>query len=317
MSKKLTSQQFITKSRKIHGNKYDYSQTVYGKNNLEKVIIFCPIHGSFKQSPSYHLTGRGCPKCGLDICKNSRRNNIDDFIRKSKEIHGNKYDYSSSKYTNVSTKVKIICPIHGPFNQTPSAHYILKQECPKCGIEKQKSSMSFNLKDFVEKAQTIHGNLYDYSKVKYVNCHTKINIICKTHGKFSQLPLNHLKRNGCPTCQSSYGENEILKFLKYNRINYVTQKIFNDCRNPKTNRNLPFDFFIPSKNLVIEYDGEQHFKPYCPINGYHTTLREFKELKHRDKIKTNYAKSKGIKLLRIKYTQFKNIEAILKFVLFA
>jgi hypothetical protein len=314
MSKKLTSKQFVTKSRKIHGNKYDYSQTIYGKNNLEKVIISCPIHGPFKQRPSYHLTRRGCPKCGLDICKNSRRNNINEFIRKSKKIHGNKYDYSLSKYINVSTKVKIMCPIHGEFYQTPSAHYILKQGCPKCGIEKQKLSTTFDLKEFIEKCKIIHGDVYDYSKVKYVNCHTKILIGCKRHGYFYQLPLNHLKRNGCPQCQSSYGESEIFKTLKNFNTPFITEKTFGECKNPKTNRLLPFDFWIPSKNLLIEYDGKHHFQ-IGKFGKYKSNLKALKATKFRDKIKNQFAKKRGFLLIRIKYTKLKQIKEILEKVL--
>lgn len=301
-------------SRKVHGNKYDYSNLKYGKNNLDKVSIICPIHGEFRQSPSYHLQGVGCPSCGLEICKNSRRGNVEDFIRKSKKIHKNIYDYSKVKYVNISTKVKISCPIHGEFEQTPAAHYVLKQGCPKCGIEKQRQSSSFTLTDFIKKSKHIHGNLYDYSKVNYVNCHTDIIIICKEHGEFSQLPLNHLKRNGCPKCQSSYGENEILKFLKSNRIECITQKTFNACRNPKTNKMLPFDFYIPSKNLLIEYDGKHHFI-IGRFGKHKSTINELKKTQYRDKLKTDFANLNGITLLRIKYTDLNHINEILKLTL--
>lgn len=121
---------FEEKSRQVHGNKYDYSMVEY-VNALTKVEIICPIHGVFKMRPNDHLNGYGCPKCGYESFGKSLRLGKDEFIRRAKKIHGNKYDYSKVEYVNNNTKVCIVCSEHGEFWQTP-VHHLSGQGCPKC-----------------------------------------------------------------------------------------------------------------------------------------------------------------------------------------
>jgi hypothetical protein len=121
-----TTDEFIEKSSLIHENEYDYSKIKY-KNSKTKIEIICKIHGPFWQLPYNHLKGRGCPLCGIE----NQRYTINEFIDISSKIHENNYDYSQSKYINVFSKIKIVCPIHGSFLQTPHAH-LNGQGCPKC-----------------------------------------------------------------------------------------------------------------------------------------------------------------------------------------
>ena len=182
----------IERAKKVHGDKYDYSKVEYNGIHT-KVCIICPKHGEFWQEPNSHLHGNGCPKCaGL------KKLTTEEFIEKAKEVHGNKYDYSKVEYVNGKTKVCIICPIHGEFWQTPSAHIHQKQGCIYC------SGRKLNLNSFIEKAKKIHGDKYDYSKVEYVNNNTKVCIVCPEHGEFWQKPVNHLRGNGCPKCANEY-----------------------------------------------------------------------------------------------------------------
>jgi len=125
------------------------------------------------------------------------------FINKAKEIHNNRYDYSKVIYKNCDTKVCIICPEHGEFWQTPYVHNNLKCGCPKCGHIKSNNAKKNNKEDFIEKAKKVHGEKYDYSRVKYVNNRTKVCIICPEHGEFCQAPYAHLNGNGCPKCFSN------------------------------------------------------------------------------------------------------------------
>ena len=128
MSRRLNTNEFIDKSMKIHGNKYDYSLVDY-KNAKTKIKIICKIHGKFEQLPFGHLTGYNCYKCsgGGGIISNT-----DDFIEKSNIIHNFKFDYSLTKYINAKEKIKIICKEHGVFEQTPNSHLISKICCSKC-----------------------------------------------------------------------------------------------------------------------------------------------------------------------------------------
>ena len=136
----ITSEIFIRKAKKIHGDKYDYSLVEY-KNNNTKVKIICLKHGVFEQSPSNHINSKNnCPKCSSSLLT------TDDFIKKAKEIHNNKYDYSLVEYKNNRTKIKIICPKHGIFEQKPNAH-LNKQGCPLCNESKGERIIKNYLKE--------------------------------------------------------------------------------------------------------------------------------------------------------------------------
>lgn len=118
------------------------------------------------------------------------------FIERARRIHKDKYGYERVVYTNTNTKVCIVCPTHGNFFQTPKAHTISKQGCPRCyGNARQNTS------GFINQAKLVHGDKYDYSQVTYVSNDTKVDIKCYTHGIFQVLPRNHTTRSsGCPHC---------------------------------------------------------------------------------------------------------------------
>ena len=193
--KKLTTEQFIEKARKVHGNKYDYSKVEY-KNNHTKVCIICPEHGEFWQVPNAHLSGCGCKKCA----GNEKYTTI-EFIERARRIHGDKYDYTKVEYSGANKKVCIICPEHGIFWQKPSSH-LLGCGCPKCGNEKCAEKNSSDINEFIEKARKVHGNKYDYSKVEYKNQKTTVRIICPEHGEFFMTPGAHLAGQGCRKCSN-------------------------------------------------------------------------------------------------------------------
>lgn len=200
MSRKLTTQEFIHKAKLIHGDKFGYDLTDY-RGQAYKIKIICPIHGVFEQNANSHLRGRGCPKCKTEKAGNRTRLNTKGFIKKAKDVHGDKYDYSKVSYKDMNTKVCIICPIHGEFWQTPDTH-LRGSGCMDCGYDKLRISNAMNLKEFIAKATTLHQGIYDYSKVKYKNCMSSVCIICAKHGEFYQRPDVHLKGCGCPKCRS-------------------------------------------------------------------------------------------------------------------
>lgn len=143
----MSTEEFIKKAKKIHGDKYDYSKTNYtGCKNL--ITIICPIHGEFSQVPNYHLSNNGCPKCGHENTWNKRgRITTEEFIKKAKQVHGERYDYSESEYKNRRTKIKIICHKkyrngleHGIFYQNPYLH-LNGSGCPHCRNSQLESKM--------------------------------------------------------------------------------------------------------------------------------------------------------------------------------
>lgn len=182
----------------VHGNKYDYSQSVYSGMH-KKLTIVCPIHGKFEQEAHSHLKGQGCPKCGIESRSRKRSDTKETFIEKAKKVHGDKYDYSKVEYIGSQDKVSIICPEHGEFLVKPYLH-IQGQGCPKCWEQRRKFNRLKTTDEFVEKAKEIHEGKYDYSKVEYVNNSAKVCIICPKHGEFWQTPDSHLCGRGCPKC---------------------------------------------------------------------------------------------------------------------
>ena len=199
-SKRKSTEKFIEEARIVHGDKYDYSKVKYSSNN-DKVCIICPTHGEFWQVASSHLNGNGCPRCGAERTSKALSKTKEEFIDKAMVVHGDKYDYSLVEYKDYNTKVKIKCPIHGVFEQTPKAH-AFGQGCPYCGGKVHKDTDTF-----IRDAIKVHGDRYDYSKVDYVNSKTNVCIICKKHGEFWQTPNMHLKGHKCPKC--AFEENPI------------------------------------------------------------------------------------------------------------
>ena len=125
-SLRMTTDDFIQKAKAIHGDKYDYSKVEYTHNNIE-VCIICPEHGEFSQKPRLHLSGCGCP-----ICTGKKKMRTIDFIKRARQVHGDKYDYSKAEYNGNSEEVCIICPKHGEFWQRAGSH-LKGRGCPQCG----------------------------------------------------------------------------------------------------------------------------------------------------------------------------------------
>ena len=219
----------------------------------------------------------------------SKRKSNDEFIREAQSIHHNKYDYSKVEYANNKTKVCIVCPEHGEFWQTPSDH-LNGKGCPQCA-----GNVRCDKDTFIEKAKRIHNDRYDYSKVEYVNAHTKVCIICPEHGEFWQTPNNHLNGNGCPLCKNrKIGDglrDTVEDFTKKsNEIHDIT-----DClkalspqqRNREILRNREIDVYIPPLKLGIEYNG---------LHWHSERLGKDKNY-HLDKL--NKCNEQGIKLIQI------------------
>ena len=132
----LTTSEIVTMFREKHDDKYDYSKVVYNRMH-EKVCIICPKHGEFWQTPSKHLLGQGCPKCAIETRAEEKNIGNEEFIRRAREIYGDKYIYADTKYTKMEEKVKVICPKHGEFWQKPYDH-LHGHGCPKCGLIESK-----------------------------------------------------------------------------------------------------------------------------------------------------------------------------------
>ena len=297
-NQKMNSNLFKINAKKIHGDKYDYSKVEY-INAKTKVCIICPEHGEFWQLPYGHLSGKGCAKCAIKKVHNAQKLTLEKFIKKSKKIHGDKYDYSKVEYENNEKKVSIVCPIHGVFKQTPTSH-MSGHGCPKCSNNKRKDTETF-IKESIE----VHGIKYSYDNVKYVNNNTKVRITCPIHGDFEMIPLNFLKGQGCPKCGRAYRQKETNLFNVLKKV-FPSTEIIHSYYNAKILGKKEIDIFFPKYNIGIEYQGEQHFKP-IDFGGYgkERAIQIFEDTQQRDVEKKEICKKNGIKLFYFSHIEEK------------
>lgn len=316
---KINNETFKERSEKIHkdiiGNPlYDYSKVdVKGANS--KVLITCKRCGrEFEQNVWHHLKGQGCRICNMDNVKKALSLNNEEFIQRAEAIHDKKYDYSDVIYVNNKSKVVIGCKQCGiKFIQQAHSH-LHGKGCPVCAKLLRYKIRKSN-KDFIKQAEEKHidkfGNpMFDYSNTEYKGTLGKIRITCKKCGKeFIQRSSHHLEGCGCPFCKKSGGEKKIEKLLFDNKINYIPQFKFNDCRKIYP---LPFDFYLPDYNICIEFDGIHHYEERPGMGGFNRFILQ----KKNDEIKTDYCKNNKIILFRIRYDENINVEfeKILNFI---
>lgn len=169
--------------------------------------------------------------------------NTNAFINKANLVHGNKFEYSEVEYVKSNNKVKIICPIHGVFEQTPNNH-LNGRGCPICSSMSRVLKQSSNTNEFVTKAKIVHGDKFNYSKVEYTTNKKVVTLICNKHGDFKIKPNDHLTGGGCPRCSGRGKTNE--DFVKESKI------VHGDKYN----------------YLMIDYLGTHNkVKIICPIHG--------------------------------------------------
>ena len=211
----------------------------------------------------------------------------EEVISRFRDVHGDKYDYSKVVYVDMNSKVTIICPEHGEFEQTPAKHINRKQGCPKCKGAKLRDHFSSTTEEFIKKAVSKHGDRYNYSKVEYVNSRTKVCIMCKKHGEFYVTPDNHLKGRGCPRCKQSRGENIIEAWLQRSNIRYERQFVLINQEIDRPSHRLVIDFFVKHKGrqYFIEYDGEQHFSP---TYRFYDSMADFQMQQYRDQLLNDF-----------------------------
>ena len=257
-------------------------------NIMSKYSIICYIHGVFKTTMDNHINKKvGCPRCV------GKGFNIEDKMKSLTHLKYIKHD---------KDKIHVECvKCNHIYSKTYTNH--TKQKCPKCSIKGRKN---LTLEEIQHKLSKLKTN-YHYVLESYTSYSKPFIIICPKHGEFKQSLQNHFQGQRCPKCKTSKGENKIINFLNKNNIDYIHQHTFNDCLNPNTFHKLIFDFFIPSLNLCIEYDGELHYKAVTHFGGINT----LNDIQFKDKVKDDYCINNNITLIRIPFTQIKKINEIL------
>jgi Zn finger protein HypA/HybF involved in hydrogenase expression len=285
--------EFLERAARVHEGQYQYVENSY-KNYTTKMKIFCSKHGFFEQTPHSHISmNSGCPKCGTIKASMSNQKGLKVVLNMFKSIHGNRYKYDESTYKNVTTKMQIMCQRHGWFEQKPYHHYG-GAGCNDCAIEGVHEKQKIDFKEFIARSIETHGARYNYIKADFIDIFTPVKISCKTHGDFFQKPRNHYRGAGCPKCQSSRGENIIRLILEELNILSEEQKTFDDLI---YKGRLRCDFYLPNHNVVIEYNGLQHYEPVSIFGG----TEALRQTQKRDLAKYKYLIEKGIQIVIVRY----------------
>lgn len=252
--------EFIEYCAQKHNYKYDYSKVSFKKLS-EKIEIVCPEHGSFFQIASQHKI-YGCKYCSYEYRASLRRLGLNNFLDRCNLVHGNKYNYSLIKeIKNIShQKLEIICNKHGIFTQSAEMH-MGGQGCVKCYREIQGKCNVLSQETVLSRLEALNTE-YTFENVYYIKNSEKISVTCKNHGDFLVLYSNFLKGSGCPKCKESKGEKAVRMFLEKNKLTY-----HQEFRVKDNDSTVVFDFYIPSKNTFIEFQGIQHYKPIDFFGG--------------------------------------------------
>lgn len=293
----ITTEIFIARAKEVHGDRYDYSQTVYTPGHKPTVKIRCLEHGEFEQRYDQHLSGKGCSECGKllsqEIHKN-RRSSKEAFIEKAKLVHGDKYDYSKVDYINARTRIEIVCKKHGSFLVFPSQHLLRGKgvNCRKCSVEMQTENKKLTHEEFMYRAVKA-GTGLDLTKIVYINKNTDIVLSCKKHGEFTKKPYGLIHgKNGCPKCKNidSKPELEIKAFIE--SLGLHTQTI--------TIERKQVDIYIPSLKIGIEFDGLYwHSETKGKSKEYHIN-------------KTRLCEDNGVRLIHIFEDEWLNKPELVK-----
>lgn len=277
----MNTENFIVKARRTHGDKYDYSKSVYVKSK-EKIIITCREHGDFNQTPNNHLRGAGCFKCGKRSMGEKQNLNTEIFITRARKTHGDVYDYSKVNYVDSYTKITIGCEKHGDFEQLPTSH-LRYLGCPTCSLRDKHLNLRMSNEDFIKKAKEVHGDIYDYSVTNFSGNGSSVKINCEKHGTFEQRSSDHIyKKAGCPSCSVRFSKAEI-------EIKHFVENLGFKCVTSDREfiKPLELDLFIPSMNLAIEFNGiKWHSDEYGKDKWYHHN-------------KTKMCNDKGVALIHI------------------
>ena len=320
-----TKDMFISELQDIYGDLYDYSSVIY-KNRKTKVTLFCKKHSlSFQRTPANLLKGYGCPCCNKELgrtYKNTveadyipeRRNlrwDTDRFIKESEYIFGKgTFDYSKCHYVNSKTPVTLIHVSTGKeFSVRPTEH--LRHPAYRDTDSKYYEGTTDEQKIYYY-ADCVRRELTSkvYIPMQHVESYKRFKCICPIHGEFFTDLINIHKGVGCPDCTpkgESLGERAVRRYLQQKGIEYIQEYTIRDKRYFDTFARI--DFYVPGKNMFIEFQGEQHYN--IAVSKITHNSRRWQQQKKRDNHLRAYSESKGISLVEVPYTYRNNVSVFL------
>ena len=266
---RLTTEEFIRRSKEIHGDRYSYRKVVLDTVHVP-VTIICSKHGEFQQKPGKHLHGHGCRQCGRDrqAAKVSEWATVSraEFLHRARAKFGNTFRYRG-QYVDLTTGIQVKCPTHGWFNTAPQLHLRLKTGCPDCGRNRPSTE------EFTARAAKVHGSRYDYSQTRCTSVDCPITVICKMHGMFTISQRRHLAGRGCPGC-SKVGHSKIAMVWLHLEIRRRRMRNVQHAENggeykiPGTKFRV--DGYHPRTNTVFEFYGDMY---HGNMSRYRATAR--------------------------------------------
>lgn len=289
MAKRKTNKEYLDELRKVWGCEYTVL-TEYVNQKTKIKVLHTECGNVYETYPMNLVRGHKCRYCSNRALKNNS-----DFLKELKETDTTLIPLD--KYQGANQKIDFRCSVcRNIMKRTPSS---IINEHKKCGYCSNRLGMEEKIKLFLELNEK--GEYVFIKRGKNPNVKSREQYIWLRHQKCGTIFCTtwfHFKTEGtrCPHCKESKGERAIYDFLSIRKIPFVAQKNFKNCRN---RAELPFDFYLPEKNICIEYDGEQHFDK----NNFYNKHRGFEYREKNDQIKNEFCKKSGIRLIRIKYNQ--------------
>ena len=279
-----------TVKERVEERGYEFISTYFIEKGKRIIKIKCNKGHTIDMKWNDFISGNNC-----GVCNGTVKHKYED-VKTYIEDFG--YELLSNEYKNNFSKLKIKCD-KGHEYKTTFSKFQQGRRCPHCA-----NNIRYTY-EYVKEYIESFG--YELLSKEYVSNSISLTIKCPNGHITNTLNFNNFKNkdNRCSVCKESKGEKKINRFLNELNIKYIPQYKFDDC---KSKRHLPFDFYLPDYNVCIEYDGEQHFEIVEHFGG----LDSFIDTKIRDTIKNEYCKKNNIKLIRIPYWEFDNIEEILK-----
>ena len=246
MSRKKTPEEYLKECKE---NGYDLPVDDYINSNT-KLTFKCNQGHMYKQYPCDHLRGHGCKYCADDAMRYIRRKTPEQYIKECKEKN---VDLPIEDYKTKRIKIKFKCKRGHIYKQLPGGH-LRGDGCPYCYHERSAINLKKGSDIYKEECK---DRKIDLPIDTYINNNTKIKHRCSNGHIYLQTPSDHLQGYGCPVCNESHGERFIRNYLDKNNIKYESQKRFKDL---KDKTYLSYDFYLPNYNMLIEYQGKQHYE---------------------------------------------------------
>ena len=240
---------FIADSIKTHGNCYGYDKVNYINDN-HKVIITCRKHGDFEQTPSNHVAGQGCKKCGREKVADTLRYNKERVIEEIVKILPPTITHRIEHYSSSADRLNFTCSIHGNFTQTLQ-HLRNGKFCPKCGHIRGGDKTRSSTDKFIAQSKKCHGDRYIYDKTIYVNTDTPLTVTCRKHGDFTTWPRNHYNGANCPKCN----------------VESIRDRCVKDVEKFKEEGAKKHNNFYTYDNVINYVNNKTDVMVTCPLHG--------------------------------------------------